>query len=123
MNVCPFSDCQRCLSTRYKLKLHIQRHHYNIKKYICVHCLKAFKSSDSLKRHSLRHQSSPKVSDTLKSPIFPSSPHIDIPKLTALLVWSKDVDLIPNVHVEKLFPFTSHRSIVILPAIENRSAN
>lgn len=119
MNACPLPNCGKTLSTRYKLKLHIQRHHYNIKRYPCLHCLKSFKSSDSLKRHQMRHRP---IEASL--PITPSTNPftgglVEIPLLTEMVRMSKDVDLMPGVHVDYVYPFRTDKRLVLLPAIRD----
>jgi len=120
MNACPLPNCGKTLSTRYKLKLHIQRHHFNIKRYPCVHCLKSFKSSDSLKRHQLSHQP--------KEPQMPFNPYVspltegrvEVPLLTEMVKKSKDVDLMPGVHVDYLYLFKTDNRLILLPAIRDQ---
>lgn len=116
MKVCSYAGCSKQLSTSYKLKLHIERHHLNIKRYSCRECLKAFKSSDSLKRHQFQHRNSVTVPEALGQ-LIPLGQTFEIPKLTSLVSRCQDPDLRPNAHIVYIFPFPYDSTKVVLPAI------
>jgi len=42
---------------------------------------------------------------------------IEVPLLTDMIKKSKDVDLIPGVHVDYLYPFRTDSRLILLPAI------
>ena len=122
MKTCPFDDCKKTLSTPYKLKLHIQRCHFNLRLYQCIHCLKHFKSNDSLKRHMFCHRHSLPC----KSPepqIQTGMPfgEVLVPKLTTMVQDCEDFDLRPMVHIERVYPFSYHYARVWLPEIRDKA--
>ena len=119
MKSCPFEDCRKTLSTPYKLKLHIQRCHYNLRLYQCVHCLKPFKSNDSLKRHMFCHrQAIPRKSPDSQVKVVQGFGEVLVPKLTTMVQECEDLDLRPMTHIDRVYPFSYHFQKVLLPEIK-----
>ena len=116
MKVCSYAGCSKELSTSYKLKLHVERHHLNIKRFSCRECLKAFKSSDSLKRHQFQHRSAPALPQALGQ-LIPIGRSFEIPKLTTLVSRCQDPDLRPNAHSVYIFPFPHDTTRIVLPEL------
>ena len=116
MKSCPFDECRKTLSTPYKLKLHIQRFHYNLRLYQCLHCLKPFKSNDSLKRHMFCHRQAIPCKDTLVRRIQAFG-EVLVPKLTTMVQNCEDLDLRPMTHIDRVYPFSYHLQRVLLPEI------
>ena len=48
---------------------------------------------------------------------------MEVPLLTEMVRKSRDVDLIPDVHVEFLYPFKTDSRLIILPPISSPSHN
>jgi len=123
MKTCPLPNCHKTLTNSYKLKLHLERYHLNIKRFQCQHCLKAFKSRDSLNRHSFKHRDSPVAVDfSLKGrravPVdWQATP---LPRLTHMVKYAEDPELRPLVHVLKQYPFVYDTSMPILPQIVHK---
>lgn len=118
MKSCPFDDCRKTLSTPYKLKLHIQRCHYNLRLYQCMHCLKPFKSNDSLKRHMFCHrQAIPSKSPDSLVRTIKAFGEVLVPKLTTMVQDCEDLDLRPMIHVDRVYPFSYQFQRVVLPEI------
>ena len=123
MKICSYPSCAKSLSTTYKLKLHIERCHLNIKRFRCKDCLKEFKSSDSLKRHTFKHRSAEVAADSLVLPsdhrevIIYTDESFEIPKLTRMLRECQDPDLRPNSRVLRMYPFVHNATKEILPPI------
>ena len=120
MKTCPLPNCHKTLTNSYKLKLHLERFHYNIKRFQCQHCLKAFKSRDSLNRHGFKHRDSPvTVNFSLTGPRTMSldCTGTSIPRLSQMVKYAEDPELRPFVHITKMFPFLYDLSMQILPSI------
>lgn len=124
MKTCPLPGCHKSLTNSYKLKLHIERFHMNIKRFQCQHCLKAFKSKDSLDRHGFKHRDSPIAVDFsltgAKAVHMDSSRLFPIPKLTQMVKNAEDPEIRPLVHILKQYPFPYDTSMPILPPIARR---
>jgi hypothetical protein len=96
----------------------------NIKRFQCQHCLKAFKSKDSLDRHGFKHRDSPIAVDFsltgAKAVHMDSSRLFPIPKLTQMVKNAEDPEIRPLVHILKQYPFPYDTSMPILPPIARR---
>ena len=113
---CPFTECGKRLSTRYKAKLHVKRCHLHERNYQCRDCLKRLKSSDSLKRHRVRHQRG-RVEGEGRMGGWGEGSILSIPKLSTMLSHTRDIDFLPFVQVTRLYPFLSTRTRILLPSI------
>lgn len=123
MRICSYPGCAKSLSTAYKLKLHVERCHLNIKRFHCEDCLKDFKSSDSLKRHMFKHRSAELTTESFELPSdlqdqaqFKNTV-IEIPRLTRMLRECRDPELRPNSHIVRVYPFVHNAAKEKLPPI------
>ena len=123
MKTCPLPDCHRTLTSSYKLKMHMERFHLNIKNFQCPHCLKALKSRDSLNRHGFMHRDSTNSVDFALTgaramPVDRAA--TPIPRLSLMVKYAQDPDLRPLVHILKMYPFPHDQSMQILPPITRK---
>lgn len=120
MKTCPLAGCHQTLTNSYKLKLHLERFHLNIKRFQCQHCLKTLKSRDSLNKHAYQHRDLlGSVDFTLTGPrAVPVNRAITpIPRLTEMVKYAEDPDLRPFVHIIKMYPYPHDTSLQILPPV------
>lgn len=120
MKICPLAGCHRSLTNSYKLKLHLERFHLNIKQFQCQHCLKAFKSRDSLNRHGYKHSNtaaSVNFALTGARAVAVNKGSTAVPRLTQMVKYAEDPELRPLVHITKMYPFLHDTSMQILPPI------
>jgi hypothetical protein len=89
-----------------------------------VHCLKHFKSNDSLKRHMFCHRQSLPCK-VIEPQVKTGRPfgEVLVPKLTTMILDCEDLDLRPMIHVERVYPFSYHYPRVLLPEIKEKKTD
>lgn len=124
LRTCPIESCRKALTNSYKLKLHLERFHYNVRNFLCVNCLKTFKSRDSLNRHSFRHREVEAPVDFslagARGVALTSKPS-EFPLLSRMLKFSLDPELKPYVHIRNEYPFVHDTSRPLLAPISPKN--
>jgi len=79
---CGYPNCKKKYTSRFTLKRHLEAYHYRVGRFPCSLCRKSFAYRHTLRAHLRKHES-------------PAAALPSAPKLTTLLYFTKDPELLP----------------------------
>ena len=113
---CEHKDCGKTFSSVFNRQRHINVCHLGLKPFQCQDCLKFFASKQNLEEHEYVHARVP-LAEEAEGRRLVIGGETAVPKLTDLVLNSDDLDLLPMLHIDRVYPFAPTRETPTLPAL------
>ena len=115
---CDYKDCKKTFSSVFNRQRHINVCHLGLKPFQCQDCLKFFASKQNLEEHEFVHARVPLPEET-ETRNSVTQGEVIVPRLTDLVLNCDDLDLLPMLHIDRVYPFPPTREYPTLPSIKS----
>lgn len=109
---CGFPSCPKTFSSVFNRQRHYNVRHLGLKPFQCADCFKYFATKQNLDAHSFVHSQSPQPEQPVGEVLHGE---VAVPLLTDMVRDCEDLDLVPMLHLERIYLSPLRASPVLPP--------